>query len=245
MKKKINFILLTTLLVFITHNAYSGDMKDKLGYGFNIGGQKVYCDVLHTGVGPGMEAYLKYLVSDRFNMTCSFGFGELNDGLLKNTFRTNLITGDLKGHLCLTQPGSVIPYISLGLGIFNFQYENEPRYFDGSFILGGGLEIVLKPRVSLEASMDYRHTTGDELDGVYGGAKDGYLQGRIGLTFYLNDRISPQRRDELEDDLIAMDEEDLSNLFADDESPDTSRFADFEQKLNNVSRFRSPSALMV
>jgi len=208
--------------------------SSNLAIGFNAGLQKPFCDVLHTGVAPAGEVMFKLLVSDFFNLSFALGYGQLNDGFIKNTFVTNLISADLKANFNLITAGKFNPYITLGLGVFNFQYNITNanaigsatlagnRYFDGSFILGGGMEILLNPKFAINAFADYRHTTGDDLDGYSFNAKDGYLNTRLGFTYYLGSGKATKP----EEELLALENLDFSEADTSGEEYDI-----FEDKL--------------
>ncbi len=246
MKKKSFIVAVTICLSFsVAQLTHAQGIKDKLGLGFNLGAQKPYCDYHHSDFAPGVEALIRLVLSQRFNLSLNIGYAELtaaDDGIGYPAFRTNLINTDLKGNLYLKNQGRFRPYFMLGLGLHNFQYENSDRYFDGSFIYGGGFEYFLQNSTALEAYADYRHTTGDALDGIVRQEMDGYLQIRLGLTYYFKDRLAPEDKT-LEEELIAMDEQDLADLFAEDQAVDTTQFKAFEQKLNEMETADSEFAM--
>lgn len=241
MKKKSYIVLSAIFLSFSAVQLSHGQgMRDKLGLGFNIGAQKLYSDYEKSNFAPGVEALMRFVLSPRFNLSLHLGYAELAAAALDSTwyrdypaFRTNLIYSDLKGNLALKITGRFRPYLFLGLGLHNFQYENADRYFDGSFIYGGGFEYFLQSSTAFEVYADYRHTTGDALDNIPGGETDGYLQVRAGLTYYFKDRLAPQQKS-LEEELIAMDQQDLMDLFAEEQPTDTAQFKAFEEKLTEM-----------
>lgn len=183
-----HYIYALAFMLCLLSSVYSQSTKDKLGVGFNIGGQKIFGDILNTGFGLGLETYAKYLVNDKFFMTGALGYSELSDGTFrvdKSTFNTNLITLDLKGGYSLLPASAFNPYAYAGIGIINFKYDNWDRFFDGAFMIGGGAELMLSPKFALDVYSDYRWTTGDDFDGRNAQARDGYLNIRGGLTYYL------------------------------------------------------------
>ncbi|MDZ7261420.1 MAG: tetratricopeptide repeat protein, partial [candidate division KSB1 bacterium] len=150
-----------------------------------------------TGIGIGAEGLANYfLIKNRLSITLSAGFGWLNDGFLHHTFNTNLLTLDVKGTYWILPVERVNPYVFVGCGIINSYFTqkfNDRFYyglFDGAFMLGGGIEYLLSPKLGLNLYLDYRHTTGDDLDNFNhkGPANDGYLNGRLGVTFYLKEK---------------------------------------------------------
>lgn len=218
-----------------------------LGWGLNVGVQKPFCDVLHTGVGPAGEFMVKFLINNRITLSTAIGYGLVNDGFINNTFQTNLITGDLKANINLLEPGKVNPYLTLGLGIFSFEYKKTKsyaigssslegkRYFDGSFIFGGGMEFMVSPKLAINIFADYRHTTGDALDGAdIGSSKDGYLNGRIGFTYYLSPR--PVQGMPSEEDLLALEQGEFSEANNEDMLPegDSDKLSMFEAKIDKL-----------
>lgn len=243
-------ILVFGLLLFsgtLGAQIYS-ENPSKMGIGFNVGFQKPYCDVPHTGAGLAAEAMARFILSPRFNLSVSLGYGLLNDGFVEKTFQTNLLAADLKANINLFKPGQINPYILLGIGVVNFEYTREKpyaigspanegkRFFDGSFIYGGGLEYMINRKTALNIFTDYRFSTGDALDGAESGDyKDGYLNTRMGLTFYMGDGPADRKPDE---DLLALEPLDLTQL--DDEPSDTQKPQDnlqiFETKIDNLER---------
>lgn len=232
--------------------------QSKFGIGLNAGLHKPFCDVKGaTGFSPGGELQVKFLVSNRFNLSLGMGYGYLTDGYFdpKSHFETNMITGDLKANINLLEPGRINPYLSLGLGVFSFQYRQmipldtpdpnakfnatDPnRYFDGSLIVGGGMEVMLSPKLALNLLADYRHTTGDNWDGLdyYGNSKDGYLNMRAGFTYYLSDRpmsVTPEG-----EDLLAAQQSEFAA--AGDSTPeDSDNLAMFEAKIDKLEASES------
>jgi len=190
--------LLITLLLFSELTAQQILTANRLGIGFNTGVQKIYCED-PSGLGFGMEGYARYKINPRFFVNVAFGYGELSDGTLfydTQNYHTNLITLDVKGAANLITEGNVTPYAYLGLGVFHFAYNgiNEDQlpgrylggYGDGSLIIGGGIEAKVNPNIALDGYVDYRFTTGDDLNNKKGGAKDGYLNIRVGFVYYLS-----------------------------------------------------------
>jgi tol-pal system protein YbgF len=233
--KKASLILL--ILCLLTTWGWAQDrsrQNSKWGIGVNFGLQKPYCDVQHTGVGLAGEAMAKMMLNDRFHLTLSVGYGMLNDGFDYNSFETNLIAADLKANINLLKPGRFNPYLILGLGVHNFEYSRTKpwaigspslegeRYSDAHFLYGGGIEYRLSPKLSLNAFADYRFTTGDALDGAESGDyKDGYLNGRMGVFYYLGKGAKTQEEDE---DLLALEPVQLDELEEGEQSDELDLF---------------------
>ena len=227
MKRSILFTTIIVILIFAVNSpaqesGLAQPKNSKIGLGFNIGLQKPYCDVLHTGAGLAGEFMMRYLISNYFNLSLALGYGTLNDGFSYNTFVTDLISGDIKANINLSKPGGTNPYIFIGAGFTNSSYTiNKPwaigspeytdkRVTDGTFIYGGGVEFMITSQVALNTFMDYRFSTGDVLDGAEAGKyKDGYLNARAGITYYLSPR--PGKRQADRDDLLALQQGRLSS----------------------------------
>lgn len=208
-------LLISVALAPAQERAAAQPKNSKIGLGFNVGLQKPYCDVLHTGAGLAGEFMMRYLLSNYLDFSLAFGYGTLNDGFSYNTFVTDVISGDIKANIHLSRPGSTNPYLIIGAGFTNSSYtRNKPwaigspefsdqRTTDGAFIYGGGVEFMLTPQVALNTFMDYRFSSGDALDGAeLGKYKDGYLNARVGLTYYLSPRAGKAKPER--DDLLAI-----------------------------------------
>ena len=193
------FILVLLFMFIIGNFAVIGQtLTDKLGAGFNLGGQMIFGDGGYdAGIGIGLESYLKYKLSDKIFLKTALGYGELSDGtfhLDNANFTTNMITFDVKGAYNFMPYKTAQPYVFMGLGVFSFRYDQfDQRYFDASLIIGGGLEYMISPTVGINAYADYRYTTGDDLDGMRNNkdllnifANDGYLNVRGGFTYYFS-----------------------------------------------------------
>lgn len=197
MKKLISAATLLIIINLLVADSPAQNLTaGRLGFGFNMGGQRIYCDKPKTGFGFGMEGYAKYVVNPRFFAVGSFGYGELSDGTLifdKCTFSTDVLNLDLKAAVNLMTEGKYIPFGYLGVGAIWFNLNPNPfdrnGFFDAAMIVGGGIETRLNSRLALNATLDYRFTPTDDLDSGYNDqfskSNDGYLNIRTGLTFYM------------------------------------------------------------
>jgi TolA-binding protein len=194
--RKFSILVLMLSALLLVPDADAG-VSENLGIGFNIGGQRIYGDrYVRSAVDFGGEGLINYSIrKNRFGIVPSLGYSwlksyyEPNDEV-SDTSSTNLVTLDVKGVFWLLPQQIVNPYLFVGLGIINFSFptNSDHRYFDGSFILGGGVEWMINPKLGLNATLDYRYTTGDDFDGRSGGTTDGYLNGRVGLNFYFEEK---------------------------------------------------------
>lgn len=198
---KLYSALLAAVLV-VSATGLAQETPPALGIGFNLGLQKPYCDVLHTGFTLAGEGQLRYPFSNRFNLALGLGYGQLSDGFTKRTFTTNVFNADLKANLYLLSSGVFRPYATAGLGAINFTYHREKPwaigdpaiegkpFWDMAYMFGGGFDYYINPRTALTAMADYRFTNTDDLDGFseYGKAKDGYFNSRVGVVFYTGEK---------------------------------------------------------
>lgn len=221
--KKLSLFMLIMLCLMVNIPLAKSDFKSNVGIGFNLGGQRLYGDrYVQSATDFAGEGLMHYsLRINKFALISSLGYSWLKsyyEPTATSSIQrsTNLITLDLKGTYWPLPQQQFNPYAILGLGIINFSFPTAPqkRFFDGSFILGAGLEWMFNPKIGLNTTIDYRYTTGDDFDGVQGGFTDGYLNGRIGLTYYFRAKDKPRP----EDDLLADDAEfaDFDSEVADD-----------------------------
>ncbi|MBN1154659.1 tetratricopeptide repeat protein [candidate division KSB1 bacterium] len=179
--------------------------SDKLGIGFNLGGQLIYGDGDYkAGFGIGLETYLRYKLDENFSLVTSLGYGELSDGtfhLDESNFTTNMITFDIKGVYDLVPQGTFKPLLYAGLGAFSFKNDiYDRRYGDFSVFVGGGFEYMVNPTLGLIAHADYRYTTSEDLDNLGDNdnlldltSNDGYLNIRGGFTYYFGDQAGAKK----------------------------------------------------
>ena len=163
--------------------------REQLRLGLVAGGQQIYGDKgVTSSIGPGLDLLFLQRLSSKFGLGIGFGYTELDSkNPVNSTVFSELLTADLRGMFYPLRIGRLSPFVSAGLGAYNFQVLNGPRYFDGSVFAGGGFEFLVKPRLGLLFNVDYRFTTGDALDNVTGdkNTKDKYLAFRAGVTWKL------------------------------------------------------------
>jgi tol-pal system protein YbgF len=220
MSKKISAIgiAITTFVLATTAIFAQEDVEYRptFGLGFNGGVQKIYCDVPHTGMALTGEGFMRFMISDRFHLQLGLGYGQLSDGFSQRTFHTNVFNADLKGNIYLSKKGFFRPYASLGFGGINYTYNIDKSYaigdpavegealWDVAFILGGGADLMMGKKWAVNASVDYRHTLSDGLDGAsFGTSVDGYLTARGGIVLFMGKKESAPK----EEDLLAGGED--------------------------------------
>ncbi|MBN2009993.1 tol-pal system protein YbgF [candidate division KSB1 bacterium] len=188
--KKITIIIIGILLGGSVANAQLIN-KDKVGIGFNMGAQKIYCDIPHTGFALGLEGYAKYNFSKYVSATAGLGYGELSDGTFhidKSTFTTRMLTVDVKAAVNPLPDLAVKPIFYAGTGLLRYSNDISPdARLVGSYFAGGALEWMFQPQLGLMASLDYRFADTDNLDSGHNNlVNDGYLNIRTGITYYMS-----------------------------------------------------------
>lgn len=213
MSRKISaVILIIAAFVYSSSEVIAQEEENKptFGFGVNAGLQMPACDIEPAGVAPAGEGFMRFLLSDRFNIRLGLGYGELSDGFTKRTFHTTVYNADLKGNIYLKKSGTLRPYGSLGFGAINYTYNKDnlsapgdtslvgKALWDVAFIIGGGLDLMVSPRFAIHATLDYRHSTTDGLDGIVrGDARDGYWNGRVGVVFFTGKKSKAAVEEEL------------------------------------------------
>ncbi|HPG40929.1 MAG TPA: tetratricopeptide repeat protein [bacterium] len=229
-------VVITVTVLMISQFVFSTNAtaQPKFGIGAVGGFSHPFCDYPKAGNALSGGAIGRYLMSDRFNLSLGIGFSRLADE--NSEFTSFLNSIDLMANFNLVSTGSFIPYASIGLGAFSFEYYNYPKnfplvngiptptripngvksgstFYDGSLILGAGVDLFVSPQVALTALADYRFTMGDDIDGInnadLSGSKDGYLNARFGLTYYMGQRSARQQSD---DDLLALEQVEFSEV---------------------------------
>ncbi len=194
MSKKALPILLTIVLLVIASSAAGQDLSGThgLGMGLNLGVSQQYSEARSTPFGPGFGLYYLRNVTNRFNYRIEGGYNQLaiKVGNPLKKYTTNLIYLDLMGSFDLMYKGRFRPFLEAGVGAFNFGMigTTGKRYFDGEFILGGGLRWHLSKTFALSLSGDFKYTTGDGLDGNLQGGNtvmDSYFSIRTGLALFI------------------------------------------------------------
>jgi tol-pal system protein YbgF len=232
-------ILVGGILVSITNPSHAQNSDSKLGIGANIGLQKPFCDIQHTGAGLTGSALMRFIMSDKFDFAITVGYGELNDGFDYNSFETSTINADLKINYHLKKTGRFDPYLSLGIGMVNFEYNPTKPWALGDPTLsgerqthalamyGGGFELFLSPKFALNVFADYRFASGDLLDGFESGRyEDGYLNTKLGFTFYMG-RGRSRALQQPSDDLLALEPVEID---------DQQKRYEFEEKLDQLEQ---------
>jgi len=123
------------------------------------------------------------------------GFGQLQGADFNNdVWRTNLVPVDLRLILSPFDMDIWNPYAYGGVGALYYAIDKSPSlpspqpltgdHWTAIFPVGGGFEIGLSEAMILDVTGGYTFTLSDDLNGYNnGGAKDGYFNLGLGLTF--------------------------------------------------------------
>jgi len=203
MKNRALFIVLFAMIGMLGKETLAQGKKGRWGLGLGVGAQQLFGDgaVKQADFGFGADGSLTYNFSNRLGLTLTAGYNQLPFSLSGASitppktgnvdFNTKLFFGDLKLDFELFK-GSFRPYLTAGAGAFSFAVSRTDSSFEsgrlseGAFFGGGGFRFSLSSKTSLDFGATYKQTTGDDLDfGIRGGAKDGFLTVRGGLSLLL------------------------------------------------------------
>ncbi|MFQ5822994.1 MAG: tetratricopeptide repeat protein [bacterium] len=193
MNRNLTSLCLAFFLFFFATVSFSQISKDKLGFGLNVGGQRLYGDRTSVGIGIGFEGLVTYRILEFADLGFALGYNQLKYKMpssVSNT--TDIINVDLKGNFEILSKGPIRPYLSLGAGLLNFHVHNSGagRFSDAAFFGGGGLKVQLSRQINWLIGADYRFITGDNLDNISlnneGKSNDGFLNIRTGVIYSLH-----------------------------------------------------------
>ncbi|MCA9735255.1 MAG: tetratricopeptide repeat protein [Deferribacteres bacterium] len=204
--------------------------KGSSGVGLILGANQQYSESRLTPFAFGAGAFYSRNLSDRFNLLLEGGYNELaiKVGNPLKKYSTNLIYFDLLAGYDLMQHAHFRPFLHGGIGAFNFKMigsTNSDRYFDGEFILGGGMRWHFNNNLALRITGDFKYTTGDGLDGnIQGGntVMDSYFTVRGGMSYYFGGHNS------------GLDEEYFSGNVEVEDLPEGGDLSQVDQKQNDT-----------
>jgi TolA-binding protein len=184
MKKGI-FILLS-LLILTAQETTAGDFKDKLGIGFGVGGQQLSGDAengdFETGGSPLIFRF-NYKPSVYFESALSYsGLSTSFNGVSLGTSQLDI---NFKTGYRLWHQKKWNPLLYAGLGVFNYEFSGQTRYWDGYGTVGGGVEYFLGDRFGANLGADYRFTSGNFDTGIQ---KDRFITVGLAINYYLGGR---------------------------------------------------------
>ena len=164
-----------------------------------------------SGLGPGLELFLKYNLTPRTFLHAGTGVYSIMDGnFTPDTFTETLLpTFEVQAGYGLTEGTSFTPFIYGGLHAFGFTVTPRngtasDRFYDGGLLLGGGFEYALNEFWSFRASGDYRYIFTADAD-----PKPKFWMAKAGLAYALKPPEQPEREEieyPLGDDEISLDD---------------------------------------
>ncbi len=251
--KILKSLLIIAMVLLLVPSLYAQGPagQSKFGIGAYGGFTQPYGDYADPGIGISGGVAGRYYLNNRFNLALGVGFSRLTD--VDNEFTSYLNNVDLTANFNLLNSGRFLPYVSLGVGAFSFEFYRESKdpgyvykqtanfpqgevYYDGGLIFGGGLDLFLTDKLALTTFADYRFTMSDDLDGVNNqdnnGSKDGYLNAKLGLTYHLGSRTQQGPSD---DDLLALERVEFNEVEGDilsqlEDSDDLSMFTETDDQ---------------
>lgn len=155
------------------------------------GGNRIFGESgLKSSTGPSLHLLMLQRFSPKLSVGIKMGYTEL-DGTTSSgqDFFTELLNMDLIAQYKPIAFDRLRPMVNAGAGLFNFQYLNGDRFFDGEFILGAGLEFIVNRQWSLQLSANHHWTTGKDLDGPGGTARNSYLGITGGVVWNIGERL--------------------------------------------------------
>lgn len=180
-------VTLMALVVMIS----TAQSQQRLGLGMNLGGQRLYGDRSDVQFSIGMEGLVTYQFLPFADIAFALGYSQLHYILPPSrSSTTDMFNFDLKSSLDIISEGPVKPYVILGLGALAskpLRNSGAGTNWNASLFGGGGFKVRIHPQFDWYLGADYRFVTGDQLDNVFdeGASKDGYLNLRTGVTYYL------------------------------------------------------------
>ncbi len=180
-------------------------------------------------VGPGGDLVLRYGFSRYFSLGLMSGYEVLkakqppataNLGI--DYLRMNVIPAALLGYLHLFPQKIFTSYLYAGGGMIGYQrYADNGEAFGetkmkGSFLVAGGLGFAYFAgrKLSIDLDLGYRNID-KKLDGIFSDVVDGYVTGKLGVTFYLGSA------DDDDDDNDGLTNGEERRYGTDPENPDT------------------------
>jgi outer membrane protein OmpA-like peptidoglycan-associated protein len=196
-------------------------------------------------VGAGGDVALRYGLSRYFSLGLMSGYEVLKSEQPPATanlgigyLRMNLIPAAIVGYLHLFPQKVFTSYLYAGGGVIGYQ-----RFSDGgtafgeskmkmSFLGAGGLGLnyFASRKMSIDLDLGYRNID-KTLDGINSDVIDGYVTGKLGLTFYLGSG------DDDDDDSDGLTNGEERRYGTDPENPDTD--ADGLKDGEEVKRYKT------
>lgn len=190
MKRILEFIICAIVITGVISVAYADEFKitqpDAVGGGF-VGTRQDQGQVGTSGLGPGIELFLKYNLSPNVFLTMGTGISGVYDKILtSDVWKTTLFPlAELKLGYNLGKGPKFMPYIYGGLTGYRWKftlngYPSSDAFYDGAFLLGAGFEYPVNPNWNFHLNGDYRYQFTSSND-----PKPQYWVGKLGLTYNL------------------------------------------------------------
>ena len=206
---------LIMLLIFMSSSMLMGAQMnltkpDAVGGGL-VGTRQDAAQIGSSGIGPGIEFFLKYNASPKIFVTTGLGISTIYDNILTwDNFKMTLLPNlEVKAAYKLSEGSKLLPFIFGGLCAFSHSTEvkglgsTDPR-FDGGVFVGGGIEYPINEEWTFHLTADYRYILLSDAD-----EKPVFYVGKAGLSYTIPRGDRPMQREEME---YPLDDGEIASL---------------------------------
>ncbi len=212
------FYCFIVLLIFMSGSAVKASMNlgrpDAVGGGL-VGTRQDASQIGSSGIGPGIEFFVKYNASPKIFVTAGLGISTIYDKILTwENFKTTLLPDlEVKAAYKLSEGSTILPFLYGGLCVFRHSTEikglgSTDPYFDGGVFVGGGIEYPINEAWTFHLTADYRYILSSDAD-----EKPVYYVGKAGLSYAIPRGDRPIKREEMEYPLDNGEIASLDELF--------------------------------
>lgn len=194
---RLNGFLILSILLLTSVCTISAQVKTH-GVAFGLAGGATVGDMdfgRDNQFGITLNGFIRHaIVGPLEGQISGMAFGRLKRDDA-DAYRTDITTGDYRILLRLFSANWASVYLYGGIGGLYYNVKEPPAQIspestesDGWTAFapaGGGLQLKITDRVSLDMSGGYNFTNSDELNRVIAGEKDGYFSGMAGFTWTL------------------------------------------------------------
>jgi tol-pal system protein YbgF len=207
-----------TMWVFCVLSAQGFKLSQPDEVGGNFSATHLDGLVSSSSCGPGLEAFIRYRVSQNFMVSAGTGFYTAMDKTLSwDNYKTTLFPNlEITGFVMPSGERRVVPMAFAGLHLFGWKwtakssghtFSSDKTYYDANLVLGAGLQLIANEKISYQVSGDYRYAF--TMDA---GARSKFWTAKVGLSYALSkSKRTPtyRKNEEIE---YPMGEQELSTL---------------------------------
>jgi outer membrane protein OmpA-like peptidoglycan-associated protein/opacity protein-like surface antigen len=207
LKNALIFIIILGLAI----PAFADDRGEAVAVGARGGVTNYMGDDFDDSVlKPTFSAFGEYYFTNRFSTELGFNVSRIGGETGSADFISDLTGLSLLGRFGLLTT-AVRPYLAGGVEVFAFDpevdneasvgFNKENEEVTVGIPVGGGLSLAISENMVLDLRGLYHYTFKDGLDYLFGGSKDAYLTGTLGLT-----KVFHANKDVDNDGLLKSDE---------------------------------------